>query len=105
VASFPLSARTTVKLGSINKNKPLEVYKDFFEGPFLEHTRDYYARESGVFISINGVSSYMRKAKGRLEEEAARAKKYLDPSSFEKVGMRADCILSKRIKLLRMSWV
>jgi hypothetical protein len=74
-----------VKLGSINKNKPLEIYKDFFEGPFLEDTRDYYARESGAFISTNGVSSYMKKAKERLEEEAGRGKKYLDSSSFEKV--------------------
>jgi hypothetical protein len=87
-----------VKLGSINKNKPLEVYKDFFEGPFLEHTRDYYARESGVFISINGVSSYMRKAKGRLEEEAARAKKYLDPSSFEKLIRECEIVLIERHK-------
>ncbi len=77
-----------VKLGIINKNKPLEIYKDDFEAPFLEDTRDYYARESGAFIGTNGVSSYMKKAKERLEEEAARAKKYLDSSSFDKVSPR-----------------
>ncbi|ELR25392.1 cullin 1, putative [Acanthamoeba castellanii str. Neff] len=87
-----------VKLGSINKNKPLEIYKDFFEGPFLEDTRDYYARESGAFISTNGVSSYMKKAKERLEEEAGRGKKYLDSSSFEKLKRECDTALIERHK-------
>ena len=50
-----------MKLGIVNKNKPLEIYKEDFEGPFLAATRDYYARESSSFIAANGVASYMKK--------------------------------------------
>lgn len=74
-----------VKLGSINKNKPLELYKEDFEGPFLKNTHEYYARESSAFIAQNGVAAYMKKAEARLEEEHTRAKKILDSSSYEKV--------------------
>lgn len=51
----------TVKLGTVNKNKPLEIYKEDFETPFLNSTREYYARESSVYIAANGVSAYMKK--------------------------------------------
>jgi hypothetical protein len=87
-----------VKLGSINKNKPLEIYKDDFESPFLESTKEYYARESAAYIASNGVSSYMKKAKERLEEEANRAKKYLDPSSFDKLKRECDTVLIEKHK-------
>jgi len=50
-----------VKLGTINKNKPLDIYKEDFEEPFLHDTKEYYARESEAFIAANGVSSYMQK--------------------------------------------
>jgi len=87
-----------VKLGSINKNKPLEIYKDDFEAAFLESTREYYARESGAYIASNGVSSYMKKAKERLEEEANRAKKYLDSSSYDKLKRECDTVLIEKHK-------
>lgn len=50
-----------VKLGSINRNKPLDPYKEEFEGPYLVNTRSYYARESVNYIAANGISSYMKK--------------------------------------------
>lgn len=52
-----------VKLGIVNKNKPLEIYKEDFEAPFLAATREYYARESASFIAANGVASYMKKVR------------------------------------------
>lgn len=48
-------------LGSINKSKPLEIYKEDFESHFLASTREYYGRESTNFIAQNGVSAYMKK--------------------------------------------
>lgn len=50
-----------VTLGSINKTKPLEIYKEDFEAHFLASTREYYGRESTNYIAQNGVSSYMKK--------------------------------------------
>ena len=54
-----------MKLGIVNKNKPLEIYKEDFEAPFLAATRDYYARESSAFIAANGVAAYMKKVRAR----------------------------------------
>jgi cullin 1 len=88
----------TVKLGSINKNKPLEIYKEDFEMPFLSNTREYYARESSSFIAANGVSSYMKKAEQRLDEESIRAKKFLDPSSHDKLKKECDMVLIDKHK-------
>jgi hypothetical protein len=51
----------SVKLGMISKMKPLELYKEEFENPFLQCTREYYARESTAYIAANGVSAYMKK--------------------------------------------
>lgn len=39
----------------------MDIYKEDFETPFLAHTREYYARESTVFIASNGVAAYMKK--------------------------------------------
>jgi cullin 1 len=49
-----------VKLGAIKPQKQLEIYKEDFEVHFINGTKDYYARESTAFISLNGVSAYMK---------------------------------------------
>ncbi len=49
-----------VKLGAIKPQKQLEIYKEDFEVHFINSTKDYYARESTAFISLNGVSAYMK---------------------------------------------
>lgn len=87
-----------VKLGIVNKNKPLEIYKEDFEAPFLAATREYYARESASFIAANGVASYMKKAEARIEEEAVRGKRYLDSSSYDKLRKEVDQVLIERHK-------
>lgn len=87
-----------MKLGIVNKNKPLEIYKEDFEAPFLVATRDYYARESAAFIAANGVAAYMKKAETRIEEEAVRAKRYLDSSSHDKIRKEVDQVLIERHK-------
>lgn len=87
-----------VKLGSINKNKPLEIYKEDFETPFLSNTREYYSRESTAFIASCGVSAYLKKAETRIEEETQRAKKFLDPSSYDKLRKEIDMTLIDKHK-------
>lgn len=92
-----------VKLGSINKNKPLDIYKEDFETPFLKDTTDYYARESSSFISMNGVSAYMKKAETRIEEEFNRGKKILDASSHEKLKKEVDtALIAKHKEILQL---
>eukprot|EP01119_Soliformovum_irregulare_P012630 TRINITY_DN3292_c1_g1_i4.p1 TRINITY_DN3292_c1_g1~~TRINITY_DN3292_c1_g1_i4.p1 ORF type:complete len:651 (-),score=202.85 TRINITY_DN3292_c1_g1_i4:48-1769(-) len=87
-----------VKLGSINKNKPLELYREDFEDPFMANLREYYGRESSQYITQHGVSQYMKQAQVRLEEEAIRGKKILDPSSLEKLKTECDLALIDKHK-------
>jgi cullin 1 len=44
----------------------LEVYKNWFETPFVEATEVYYKTESEKFISENSVPDYMKKVCSRL---------------------------------------
>lgn len=87
-----------IKLGTIKPSKPLEIYREGFEIPYINETREYYARESTLFIAQNGVSAYMKKAETRISEEELRAKQYLDTSSLEKVRKEIDTVLIERHK-------
>lgn len=55
----------------------LDVYRYHFERPFLEATKQYYAKESKQFVAENSVVEYMKKADTRLEEEKGRVALYL----------------------------
>lgn len=55
----------------------LDVYKEFFEVPFLKATAEYYDNESKQFLAENSVVEYMKKAETRLSEEKERVNLYL----------------------------
>ena len=57
----------------------LDVYRFYFEQPFIAATRTYYQNESRQFVAENSVVEYMKKAESRLEEEKARVGLYLHP--------------------------
>lgn len=57
----------------------LEVYRFYFEKPFIAATRVYYENESRQFVAENSVVEYMKKAEARLDEEKARVGLYLHP--------------------------
>lgn len=57
----------------------LEVYRFYFEKPFIAATRIYYENESRQFVAENSVVEYMKKAEARLDEEKARVGLYLHP--------------------------
>ncbi|RIB08915.1 Cullin [Gigaspora rosea] len=65
-----------VELNTLTDNKQLHLYNEVFEKPYLEKTRQYYARESAEVISNDNISQYMKKANERLEQEKARNVKY-----------------------------
>ncbi|KAF2417427.1 Cullin-domain-containing protein [Tothia fuscella] len=65
-------------LDESDSTKPtLDVYKEFFEAPFLKATGEYYSRESKQFLAENSVVEYMKKAETRLEEEKERVDLFL----------------------------
>lgn len=64
----------------------LDVYRDYFQQPFLEATKRYYQAESDAFVANNSVSDYMKMAQDRLQEEANRVDYYLHDSTRKDVG-------------------
>ncbi|KAG7447722.1 Cullin-domain-containing protein [Guyanagaster necrorhizus] len=61
----------------------LEVYKEHFEAPFIQATKQYYKKASEAFLAENTVSDYLKKAEERLREEEDRVERYLHTETRE----------------------
>ncbi|CAH1391853.1 cullin-3 isoform X2 [Halyomorpha halys] len=59
------------------------VYEEDFERPFLHQSAEFYKMESQKFLAENSASVYIKKVEARINEEAERAKHYLDDSTEE----------------------
>ena len=64
----------------------LDVYKEYFQIPFLDATRTYYKAESAAFVANNSVPDYMKRAEARLDEEKKRVSLYLNDSTDNEVS-------------------
>lgn len=51
---------------SDSSKSTLDVYRKFFEKPFLEATTSYYQMESKQFVAENSVVEYMKKASAHV---------------------------------------
>lgn len=58
-----------------------DVYEQEFEQAFLKQSAEFYKLESQKFLAENSTSVYINKVEARIEEEAERARHYLDPST------------------------
>lgn len=80
----------------------LEVYRYYFERPFIAATRAYYENESRQFVAENSVVEYMKKAEARLEEEKARVGLYLHPDIMKRLTETClDVLVAAHSGLLR----
>ena len=85
-----------------SKKSTLEVYRKYFQLPFIEATRKYYETESRQFVAENSVVEYMKKAEARLEEEKARVGLYLHPDVSKTLTETClDVLVTAHANLLR----
>ncbi|KAI9894115.1 MAG: hypothetical protein M1814_004886 [Vezdaea aestivalis] len=85
-----------------NSKSSLDVYRFYFEKPFLEATKEYYREESKRFVAENSVIEYMKKAEARLDEERERVGLYLHQDI--EVSLMKECqtaLISDHSTLLR----
>jgi cullin 1 len=73
--------------------KTLDIYKKYFEEPFIASTVAFYAKESEGFLSENPLSEYCKKAEARLREEEMRVDLYLDESSMKPLILACETVL------------
>lgn len=59
------------------------VYEEDFERPFLAQSAEFYMMESQKFLTENSACVYIKKVEQRINEEAERAKHYLDEFTEE----------------------
>ncbi|KAI9374976.1 Cullin [Aspergillus egyptiacus] len=80
----------------------LEIYRYYFQKPFLAATRTYYEEESRQFVAENSVVEYMKKAEARLDEEKARVGLYLNSDiSTHLTDTCLDVLVTAHSELLR----
>ncbi|CAH0389373.1 unnamed protein product [Bemisia tabaci] len=61
------------------------VYEEDFERPFLQQSAEFFKMESQKFLGENSASVYIKKVEARINEEAERAKHYLDESTETRI--------------------
>lgn len=85
-----------------SKKSTLEVYRQYFQRPFIAATKVYYENESRRFVAENSVVEYMKKAESRLEEEKARVGLYLHPDATKSLTDTClDVLVTAHSALLR----
>ncbi|ORY31833.1 putative ubiquitin-protein ligase [Naematelia encephala] len=75
------------------QRQQLDVYKEYFQTPFLDATSQYYSDESAAFVASNSVSDYMKKAEMRLQEEEDRVNLYLHDNTRKDLKERCETVL------------
>ncbi|CAG9099264.1 Cullin-3 [Plutella xylostella] len=61
------------------------VYEEDFEKPFLHQSAEFYRMESQKFLAENSAAVYIARVEARIQEEAERARHYLDESTEPRV--------------------
>ncbi|XP_018008708.1 cullin-3 [Hyalella azteca] len=61
------------------------VYEEDFERPFLAQSAEFYRMESQKFLAENSASVYIKQVEHRIQEEADRAKHYLDENTERRI--------------------
>ncbi|KAI6173378.1 CULLIN-2 domain-containing protein [Aphelenchoides besseyi] len=81
------------------------VYRNAFEKPFLQSTRDYYTEESTKFLSQHSVTDYLKKVEQRLKEEHDRCTLYLDSSTLEPLTEAChDVLIRQHLPLIQQEF-
>lgn len=63
----------------------LDMYQEIFEGPFLETSGEFFAREASELLQQSDITCYMEKVTRRLQVEELRTHNFLHVTSVLKV--------------------
>ncbi|KAL5285463.1 CUL5 family protein [Megaselia abdita] len=75
---------------SSNLEDKLAIYKEHFEAAYLKATAAFYSLKANEQQQMFGVQAFIKYADAKLREEESRAKRYLEPSSYQ--ALTACCV-------------
>lgn len=79
-----------VDVQQYKKKDKMELYEEMFEKPFLEASGEHYKHTAARLLQECNVSQYMEKVMQCINDEDARARRFLSESSFPKVRTRCE---------------
>ena len=82
-----------VTLDYCQSSSQSNIYKQFFEDPFLQDTEQFYRVEAANFLSRNSVTEYLKKVAQRLDEEVHRVQSYLHVSTLPALIKKVEDVL------------
>ena len=77
--------QSLVSVEEYKKKGNLDLYEEIFEKPFLTATGEYYREEAAKLLGEGSISHYMERVISKIEAEDVRSRKFLYPSSYQKV--------------------
>ena len=77
--------QSLVSVEEYKKKGNLDLYEEIFEKPFLLATGEYYREEAAKLLGEGDISHYMERVITKIEAEDVRSRKFLYPSSYQKV--------------------
>jgi len=77
--------QSLVSVEVYKKKGNLDLYEEIFEKPFLLATGEFYREEAAKLLGGGSISQYMEKVITKIEAEDVRSRKFLYPSSYQKV--------------------
>ena len=77
--------QSLVSVEEYKKKGNLDLYEEIFEKPFLLATGEYYREEAAKLLGEGDISHYMERVIMKIEAENVRSRKFLYPSSYQKV--------------------
>ena len=77
--------QSLVSVEEYKKKGNLDLYEEIFEKPFLFATGEFYREEAAKLLGEGDISHYMERVIMKIEAEDVRSRKFLYPSSYQKV--------------------
>ncbi|XP_022903800.2 cullin-5 [Onthophagus taurus] len=83
-----------------NVDDKMQIYRENFEGAYIQSTEMFYKLKAPEYLADNGVQAYMRYADSKLKEEEIRAQKYLEIGSIGVIQCCVNVLVGNALPLL-----
>ena len=99
-----LKPKTSLHDGRVSwegSRKELKIYREAFEGKFLDSTEAFYAKKAATWIITNNVSEYIKHVNDSLDLEKEYGKNFLEDTTTKlSIDRIVDQLVSRHASVL-----